>query len=296
MAWRRALLLVLLLLLGSAASADVSVVDDGGQRVGLGRPAQRIVSLAPHLTELLFAAGAGAQVVGVGAYSDFPPAARALPRIGDAAMLDLERIVALQPDLLVVWRDGNAPQQLQRLAGLGIPVYASQLGSLADIATTLRRLGRLAGTEAAAEARAATFEQALQALRERYGGRRELRVFYQIWQRPLLTLNDRHLVSESLRLCGARNVFGGLTALTPTVDVEAVIAQDPDAIVTGRVGANGDDGLDTWRSLRGLKAVRAQALLTVDADTLHRSSDRIVEGVRELCEKLDVVRQRTAPR
>jgi len=287
--------LLLLLVLALPARADVNVRDDAGASLTLARPAQRIVSLAPHLTELLFAAGAGAQVVGVGAYSDYPPAAAALPQVGDSALLDLERIVALRPDLLVVWRDGNSPLQLQRLATLGIPIYASELSSLADIAGTLRRFGRLAGTERAAEARAAAFERALAELRVRYAGRRELRVFYQIWPRPLLTVNDRHPISEALRLCGARNVFGGLAPLTPTVAEEAVVALDPDAIVTGRVGASSDDPLELWRRLKTLRATRQGALLTVDADTLHRSSDRIVGGVRELCEKLETVRMRRAP-
>jgi iron complex transport system substrate-binding protein len=290
---RRALLLLCLLLglMASAATAAVQVKDDAGSTITLARPAQRIVSLAPHLTELLFAAGAGAQLVGVGAYSDYPVAAKALPRVGDAAMLDLERILALMPDLLVVWRDGNSPQQLQRLATLGIPVYASELGRLADIASTLRRFGRLAGTEAAANARADGFEQELAALRERYAGRQPLRVFYQIWHRPLLTINDRHLISEALAICGARNVFGALAPLTPTVSDEAVVAQDPDAIVTARAGADGPDHLDTWRRLTQLAATRRGALLVVDPDTLHRSSDRIPEGIRGLCEKLDGVRR-----
>lgn len=291
--WRLALLLCACLV-GAAAHA-VQVGDDAGTTITLVRPAQRIISLAPHLTELLFAAGAGGSVVAVGAYSDYPEAVRALPQVGDSALLDLERIVALKPDLLVVWRDGNSPQQLQRLATLGIPTYSSQLDTLADIATTLRRFGRLAGSEAAAEARAQRYEAELSALRERYAGRAPLRVFYQIWQRPLLTVNHRHLISQGLALCGARNVFGTLAPLTPTVGDEAVVAADPDAIVTGRVGGergSGPDGLDTWRRMTRLKATRTGALLVVDPDTLHRSSDRITEGIRGLCEKLDGVRGR----
>jgi len=289
---RRAIVFLIALLLVTGADAEVVVDDDSGARIVLPRPAQRIVSLAPHLTELLFAAGAGAQVVGVGAYSDYPAAAKALPQVGDAVLLDLERIVALKPDLLVVWRDGNSPQQLQRLATLGIPVYASELHSLADIAATLRRLGTLAGTEPAAQARAQGFEAELAALRSRYAGRRPLRVFYQVWHQPLLTINGRHLISESLRLCGARNVFSDLPVLTPTVSAEAVLAANPEVIVTGSIEPGGADHLDLWRRLR---ATQRRALLTVNPDTLHRSSDRIVAGVRELCEKLEAVRQRGGP-
>jgi iron complex transport system substrate-binding protein len=285
-------LLFCLALLGAPAAAAVQVLDDAGATIALAQPARRIVSLAPHLTELLFAAGAGSQVVGASEYSDQPAAALQIPRIGDSTLLDLERILAMKPDLLVIWRDGNAPQQLQRLARLGVPIYASEVHDLADIARTLRRLGRLAGTDAHAEARARDYEGALAELRQRYAGRRELRVFYQIWHRPLLTVNDRHLISQSLRLCGARNVFGTLPALTPTVGEEAVVQADPDAIVTGSVDPRGGDNLAGWRRLKNLRATRQGALVVVDPDTLHRSSDRIVDGARELCEKLDAVRQR----
>ena len=286
----RSLVVLLMSLCLAPAAGAVSVKDDAGATIALPRPAQRIVSLAPHLTELLFAAGAGDRVVGVGAFADYPAAAKQLPQVGDSAMLDLERIVALKPDLLVVWRDGNSPQQLQRLATLGIPVYASEMGTLADIAQTLRRLGRLAGTDTVAEARAAAFEQRLQSLRERYAGRAPLRIFYQVWQRPLLTFNDRHQVMQGLALCGVRNVFGTLAPLTPAVSEEAVVAADPDAIVTGRSGRDAPDGLDGWRRLASMKAVRRGALVVVDPDTLHRSSDRIVDGLDALCAKLDALR------
>ncbi len=258
----------------------------------LAAPARRIISLAPHLTELLFAVGAGERVVGVAAYSDHPPAARALPRIGDSALLDLERIVALKPDLIVVWRDGNSAQQLDRLAALRLPVYSSQIRRLADIESTMRRLGALAGTAAAADAAASRFANAATQLRARYAQRAPLRVFYQIWHRPLLTVNGQHLISEALQLCGASNVFADLKPLTPTVSQEAVLRADPDAIVTGSVDPNGPDNLDGWRRLSALRATRNGHLLVVNPDTLHRQSDRVLEGARELCEKLDRVRRK----
>lgn len=295
MSWRL-LWLLCTGLLCAPALAGVQVVDDAGQRVTLARPAQRIVSLAPHLTELLFSAGAGAQVVGAVAYSDHPAAAREIPRVGDSAQLDLERIVALRPDLLVVWQHGNSAQQLQQLSRLGIPVYAGESRRFAGIAATLRRLGRLAGTDAVAEARAQAFERDVAALRARYAGRTPLRVFHQIWHRPLMTVNGEHLISEALALCGAHNVFAALAPLTPTVGEEAVIAADPDAIVTGSVDPTGPDNLDGWRRLPSLRAVRGGHLITVDPDKLHRQSDRVIEGARELCEKLDAVRRATGPR
>lgn len=288
----RRLLLVAALLAGAAAQAQprMQVSDDDGRLVSLSQPARRIVSLAPHLTELLFAAGAGERVVGVAAYSDYPAAARALPRIGDSAQLDLERIVALRPDLIVVWRDGNSAQQLDRLAALKLPVYASQIHHMADIESTLRRLGTLAGTSDAADTAARSFADRVSQLRARYAQRTSLRIFYQIWHRPLLTVNGRHLISEALALCGARNVFADLPLLTPTISEEAVLQADPDAIVTGSVDPQGPDNLDGWRRLRALRAARDGRLIVVNPDTLHRPSPRVVDGAQELCDKLDRVR------
>lgn len=283
----RVLLLVLLVPAGAPAGAAIEVVDDEGATLRLRAPAQRIVSIAPHLTELLFAAGAGAQVVAVSAHSDYPEAARRLPRIGDAVLLDLERIVALKPDLVVVWANGSSPQQLQRLRAAGLPVFSSAGRDLAHIATTLRVLGRLAGTEAAAEARAAAFERELATLRATYAGRRPITVFHQIWHQPLMTVNGRHPISEALAICGARNPFAGLAQLVPQVSAEAVVAARPQAIVTGRLDPAAPDQLDAWRAL---KSMTGTALITVNPDLLHRATDRMAEGTRELCVKLDALR------
>lgn len=273
-----------------AGAAEVGGVDDAGQRLTLAEPARRIVSLTPHLTELLFAAGAGDRVVGVSAWSDYPEAARRLPRIGDSSLLDLERIVALKPDLVVAWGNGSSAQQLARLTAAGLPVWVSESRSLAHIAVTLRAFGRLAGTSAVAEARAAAFESRLADLRARYGGRRTLAVFYQIWHQPLLTIGGGHPISEALRVCGARNVFGALTAITPSVDPEAVLLADPDAIVTGSVDPTGPDQLDRWRALKSLRVAREGRLIVVDPDTLHRPTDRMADGIEALCVKLDRLR------
>ena len=280
------------LALASAACAaqPVQATDVEGHTVRLAAPARRVVSLAPHLTELMFAVGAGDRVVGTVEYADFPHAAKRLPRVGDSALLDLERIAALQPDLVLVWRHGNSPQQLQRLGTLRLPTYASEARTLADIARTLRDLGVLAGTQAVAGQRAQQFEDAVAALRARYAGRRPLQVFYQIWSQPLITINGEHLISQVLGLCGAHNVFAGQKLLTPTVTEEAVLLADPDAIVAGWSDSYGPSPLARWHRLSALRAVRQGHLLQVDPDLLHRQSDRVVLGARELCEKLDAVR------
>lgn len=274
------------------AAQSPPVQDDSGATLILPTPAKRIVSLAPHLTEQLFAVGAGAQLIGVTAYSDFPAAARQLPQVGDSAQLDLERIVALRPDLIVAWRSGNSVQQLDRLAALRIPIYRSESRELTDIASTLRRLGALTGHPDLAEREAHRFEAGVAALRDRYAARAELRVFYQIWPQPLLTINRAHMISQALGLCGARNSFADLNAFTPTVSEEGVLGADPDAIVTGRAPGQLSDDLERWRKRRGLRAAALGNLIEVNADTLHRQSLRLIEGATELCEKLDAARER----
>lgn len=283
-------LMLLVALAAGAAVAEVRVTDDAGHSVTLPGPATRIVSLTPHLTELVFAAGAGDRLVGASAWSDYPAAARQVARIGDSAMLDLERIVALRPDLVLVWGNGSSAQQLQQLKAAGLRLYVSEARSLAHIATTLRRIGTLAGTETAASARATAFEQQLATLRTRFGGRQNLWVFYQIWHQPLMTVNGAHIISQALGICGASNLFSDLKVLTPTVSAEAVMQADPDAIVTGSVDPRGADNLDQWRRLKTLRAAQPRRLLTVNPDLLHRSTDRIVDGIEELCVKLDALR------
>lgn len=285
---RLSLLVTLLTALAAPVRAELRLQDDEGATLVLKAPARRIVSIAPHLTELLFAAGAGDRVVAVSAHSDYPEAAKRLPQVGDAVLLDLERIVALKPDLVVVWANGSSPQQLQRLRAAGLPVFSSAARDLAHIATTLRTLGRLAGTEAAAEARAAAFERELATLRATYAGRPPVTVFYQIWHQPLMTVNGEHPISEALAICGARNPFAGLPQLVPQVTAEAVVAARPQAIVTGRLDPSRPDQLDLWR---GLKSMAGTALLTVNPDRMHRATDRMAEGARELCERIDGVRR-----
>ena len=280
------------LLSGPAQAQTIRIIDDTGAAIELARPAQRIVSLSPHLTELLFAAGAGTQVVGVDDASNYPLQARHLPRIGSSSTLDYERVLALKPDLVVAWSSGNPARLVARLQGLQLPVYRNEIRRFDDVASTLRRLGQLAGTSAVAQVRAQQFELELAALRERYADRTSLRVFYQIWAQPLITVNGEHLISHAIELCGGRNVFAAEGTFTPQVGIEAVLRADPDVIVTSAPVAGEIDGLARWRHLRTLRAAREGSLITIDADTLHRATDRIIDGTRELCEKLDAVRSR----
>lgn len=275
--------------LAAAALVAMVVVDDAGESVALRTPARRIVSLSPHATEALFEAGAGERIVGTVEHADHPEAAKRLPRVGDSAMLDLERIAALEPDLLVVWHQGTSRRSLEALRRLGIPMFHTQPRRLADIPALLRRLGRLAGTEPRAEEAAARYAARLQALERTYAGRPPVRVFYQVWDQPLLTVNGTHIISDAIRACGGRNVFAGEALLVPTLDMEAVVRARPEAIV-GSAPPPGSAGLMIWRKLPAFEPVARGHLATLPTDALGRASPRILDGVQLLCEALDGVR------
>ncbi len=271
-----------LLVAAARACAAVEALDDTGRLVRLAEPARRIVALAPHLTELLFEAGAGAALVGTPAFSDYPEAAKAIPRIGDARALDLERIAALRPDLVVAWASGSPKRQVERLGNLGLPVFYSETPDLGAIAGTLERLGHLAGTAAAAGQRAGRFRSDLARLRARYAGRGSLRVFYQVAAQPLVTVSTRHVIADALSVCGARSVFAAHRDWLPRPSREAVLLADPDAIVVAAV-QDRKARLAQWRRWGSLRAVAAGRLYAVDPSTLHRATPRILEGVATLC-------------
>ncbi len=279
-----------LLLLAAQATAAISVRDGSGAVVTLARPAQRVATLAPHATELVFAAGAGARIVGASDYSDYPPAATAIPRIGSNRQIDTERLVALRPDLLVVWLGGNAERQLEPLRRLGVPVYQSAPKSLDDIAGDIERLGQLTGTSATAQPAAAALRARLAALAARYRDKQPVRVFYQVWEQPLYTLNGRQIVSDAIRLCGGVNVFADLPALAPTVSVEAVLQKNPEVIIRGARKAEQAVGLAMWQQYPALLAAKRGNLYTVDADLMARAGPRMVDGAEALCARLDEAR------
>lgn len=276
----------------SAARAEITITDDAGHTLRLPRPAQRIVSLAPHVTELVYAAGAGAQLVGAVQYSDYPEAAKALPRVGGYTSVDLEAVAALKPDLVVAWRSGNRNTHLDRLAALGIPVYVTEPRSLPDIARSLEALGRLAGTEAEASAAADAFRAHLAALRERYGARPPVPTFYQIWNQPLMTVNGQHLISDVIRLCGGDNVFAGLGQLAPTINVEAVLAANPEVVIASGMDESRPEWLDQWKRWGSLTATARGNLFFIPPDLIQRHTPRILDGAERLCAQLDEARGR----
>ncbi len=277
---------------GGPARAEVRVIDDDGRAVVLQAPARRILSLAPHVTELLFAAGAGDRIVGTVEYSDFPEAARHIPRVGNNAQLDLERIVLLNPDLVVIWLSGNAQRQLDKLIQLGIPVFYNEPRPLDSIARSIEQFGRLAGTETMAVQAAQAFAAGLAELRVRYAGRAPVRVFYQVWDRPLMTVNRDHLINELIELCGGRNLFAHLKPLVPLVSIEAVLEADPEAIGAAVIEPGRQIGLEGWRRWPRLTAVARGNFIYIPADLISRPTPRILQGARQMCTQLDTVRTR----
>jgi len=273
-----------------ALAAPVSVIDDQGSRVSLPAPAQRVISLAPHVTELAFAAGGGARLIAVDDNSDYPAAAKALPKAGSFRAIDLERIVAAKPDLLLVWLHGPSARQLEPLRQLGIPLFYSQPKRFADIPSNLRRIGQLLGSSTQAEQAARRFELDLAALRQQQQGKPKLSVFYQVWDKPLYTLNGQHIVSDAIALCGGINIFARLPVTAPVVTDEAVIAANPQVILSAAMRHN-DDLLKRWQRMPGIAAVQNRQLHQVNGDLLNRPTPRMIEGTRQLCAKLDLARR-----
>lgn len=277
-----------------SAVAEISLEDDFGERFELTAPAQRIISLAPHITEVVYAAGAGEQLVGAVSYSDYPAAAKSLPRVGSYDKVSYESIAALRPDLVLAWPSGNGEDAIRRLQELGIPVFAYEPRAIEDVAQSVRQVGMLSGHSEQANAAAERFEARLRALRERYRAEVPVSVYYQIWNEPLLTLNGDHLISDVVRLCGGRNVFETAVPLVSQVSIESVIRADPQVIVASGMDQARPEWLDDWRNWPTMQAVRGEQLYFVPPDILQRHSPRILDGAAQLCEQLEQARQHYA--
>lgn len=277
---RRIAFWLCLLLALPAQAATLRLVDDAGQTLEFIRPPQRIISLTPHLTELLFAVGAGSQVVGVDSASDYPQAVQALPRVGGYSRINFERILALKPDLVIAWVGGNRAADIHGLGKMGVPVLQTQATRLEDVARLLRLVGLASGHAEAGKEAARTFSTRLAALQVPPSRQPPVKVFYQVWDRPLMTVGGAHWISDALALCGARNVFADLRGLSPVVSREAVLQRAPALIVGGN---DAPDMRRLWQSFASLPAVKNNAFVSVDADLLHRPTPRLIEGVAGLC-------------
>jgi len=277
--------------LAHAGTPAFQLRDDRGVAVTLRGKPSRIAALSPHLAEIAHAAGAGAQLAAVVRFSDYPEAVARLPQVGDASSLDVERILALKPDLLLGWSSGNPAHDLERLERLGFALFVTEPRRLADIPRIVRAVGTLAGTQSVAEPAASALERELDALRARYSVRSPVRVFYQIWHRPLLTVNGAHMISDVITLCGGRNVFADAPVLTPTVSLEAVLAAKPEVILGGSSAMQPGELAAEWRKAP-VAVLRELPVRHVAPDVIQRQTPRIVEGARAICGHLENIRNR----
>lgn len=272
----------------TAHAEGVSVLDDAGRSVLLAKPAARIVSLSPHITELVFAAGAGDKLVGTVEFSDFPEAAKSIERIGNHSSIDLERISTLKPDLIIAWDSGNPKAAIEKLKQLGYPLFLSEPRTLKDIVTTMHRFSKLADTEAIASKAIDDFEKRYAQIKEQYQSNDTVTVFYEIWYQPMMTISGGHIINEVIETCGGSNVFARLSALAPTISIESILAANPQVIIGG---SNLGDKLFVWQRWPRLDASRYKNLFHVEWDHINRHSPRILDAVVEVCDALNVARK-----
>lgn len=274
-----------------ASPTEIVVKDFLGNEVRVDKPVKRIIGLAPHIVENLFSAGAGKYIVGAVDFCDYPKEALKIPRVGAISSFSLETIVALKPDLVVVWRTGRGGKVMEKLLDLGLTVYASEPRTHAGIAKSIRDFGRLAGTEDVAEAEASIFEKKIDNLRNYYATKRSISTFYQVWNKPLQTINSDNIISNTMALCGGKNVFGEEIALIPKLSIESVIQQNPEAIIASGMQHERPDWLNDWKRWTNIKAVVNDNLFYIPPDIIQRNTVRIAEGAKMMCEHLDSARE-----
>lgn len=289
----RGLLAAALLLAAVATAATATeAVDDRGHRIVLDGPPARIVTLAPNLAEIAFAAGAGERVAGVSMFTDYPPAATRLPQVSASGRTDFEAIVRLHADLALAWASGNRSQDIERLERMGIPVFVTEARRMDDIPRLLRTVGRLAGDAAVAEAAAREFERVIADLRARYAARRTVRVFYEIWHEPLMTIGGAHIISDVLTACGARNVFETARGFAFAISAEQLYAIEPDAVIVSTYAGNEAEAAARWKRFAPLVAVRTGRVYVIDSSLANRMGPRLAEGAATLCRLVDQARRR----
>ncbi|TPE49172.1 cobalamin-binding protein [Maribrevibacterium harenarium] len=275
-----------------SVDGELCVVDDKQRQVCLSSPAQRIAALSPGATELAYAAGAGDQVVAVVSYSDYPPEAKQVTSVGSHTRLDMERLVSLQPDLVLAWGTGNPSEQVATLEQMGMTIYFVEPHDFEGIASSVERIGELAASRDVADRVAAEFRQGISELRERYQGAEPIRTFYQVWDSPLMSMNGTHYISKVVELCGGVNVFADAPRLIPRLSQEAVLLENPEAIVAGGMGEENAHWLEAWKAFPELQATKQNNLFFVPPSLIQRPTPRVLDGARILCDKLDLARGR----
>lgn len=272
---------------GAAAQA-VQVVDGRGATVRLAQPARRIITLTPHLTELSFAAGAGTYLAGVARFSNYPEAARQLPVVSDAGQFDTELLLALKPDLILAWKNGTPAAVVERLENAGLTVFVLESEKLEDVSRGIDAIATLAGTRQAGGRARDSYNAGLRDLRARRYSGAPVRVFYEIWPQPLMTVNNKHIISDVLALCGGMNIFGSLRPLTPEVSREALLVARPEVVLGGSSAETAGGFAARWAGLP--PPLNAIPVHHIAPDLIQRPTPRLLEGARLVCAHLDAVR------
>jgi iron complex transport system substrate-binding protein len=272
------------------SNSIIKVIDDDGISHTFDQPVKRIVSLMPHATELLFEVGAGDHVVGAVQYSDYPEAAKKIPRVGGYSALNIEAIVALEPDLLIAWPEGNRNRELERLKALGLPILVSDPREFKDIVNALTVYGKITGKESQATTALNKFNKKLTYLRNTYSKQEKISVFYQVWNAPLMTQNGNTFISRAIELCGGNNIFSALPMTNPQVSIESILVQDPQVIVASGMGQARPEWLDDWRQYTTLQAVKKNNLYHILPELFQRPTSRFLIGTEQLCRAMEKAR------
>ncbi len=266
----------------------IIVTDDTGQELRFEHAPQRIISLSPGITENLFTIGLGERVIGVSSYSDYPEQAKTLPVISDYQNIDLEAIAKLKPDVVIAWHGGQSPAQLTALKQLNIPIFYQKINTLADIPLSLMRLSQMADNQAQAAPIIAQAYAHIPLLAQ--APQPTLKAFYQVWQRPLMTINGDSWISDALARCGAVNLFAELPISAPTVNLENVLSRQPELILSATTNAQADHSLDFWRDWPHIPAVARNALIYTEGDAMNRATLRTLTATHQLCGQIAQVR------
>ena len=291
----RVFLSISLIIAVQFSHADIEEIDDGGYTVRLSQPAQRIVSLAPNITEILFYIGAGKQIVGADEYSNYPPPAKDIIRVNNHATANYELILSLQPDLVIAWQSGNGETVINRIRELGIPIFLVETRHLDDIPNLYMQLGRLTGQSAYSQEKAQQFTHRLHKLRASNKTKPVIKAFYQVWSDPLITLNGEHIISDIMALCGGKNIFSQAIPLVPYVNIESLLAANPQVIIAGGSEQERQKQILKWQQWPSISAVINQHIFTIPADLMQRHSERILDGAEIMCRHFDRARSSLLP-
>lgn len=264
---------------------SIAVRDYSGREVVLSAPAQRVVALAPHIVENLYSAGAGEKLVAAVAYSDYPSQAKRLPRVGGFQSLSIEKILAAKPDLVIVWRSGNGETIVRELERFAIPYYLDEPQTLDDVARSINDFSTLTGGVGPLPA-TQHYLLAMAHLREKHKYSEPLQVFFQVWDKPLMTIGGSHIISDMLEVCAGVNIYGDLKVLSPVISMESLLTRDPDVIVAGADRENQGGFIAKWQRWPSLTAIRNAHFYTIPNDIVARHTLRMLDGTQQLCQKL----------